>query len=707
MVLDAPSNTRTAVSKVASVRSTDSGVTFNETSTSAVNCSVLNPDGSVPCSVPDQPQVIADRRTQSLAGGDNLYLAWRAFTPVFVPPTTPGGMPTVTSGFDGVGINCSSDGGDTWKTSPDLSLGAASDFPRIAVGPDGSLWVSYTTATSYLCHGNGDPCAMDADCCSGSCAPSGTCQTPGGGTTSYSTRYRNARWVQKFSSCDGGMVAQPGFPVLIVDGVPDQTEMPGLDRPPVCGPYMVIPDDNDTTGQRLFFSWVEETSIDPSLIGANGNPALANDSLRIGESINGGLTWKIVGSPLNTVTTGHRFLPWGCATNGIAYVTWYDRRDATLTNPDLTAYYFRSAADPTNSGTPSLGAEVNVSGGTTPGTAFDDPQCQTRFNNGIDNADAETLCADLPPPPARVNAGSCQCPTGSATCTMSSGAACDLRVGAAPCAVASEVCVATGGGLPKYGDYNGAACSGGQLFMSWASAVAPAGAACAVRGSACSPTLPCCNGAPCNGGVCSLSSTTTCGANGTACMSDSNCCGNCVGNVCQPPINVWQSSTAVTLALSCATMATPDSNVVGAFDVDTGLPPSTVGAGYGQPSCRNQYLVDVDLTAAAFQGHARLTVSGFWSSTAPQQPCDDLQATTNVFVLDSTNTWKSFDVVTYLGLPVGAVCIPQAQSHTDPGSVGLDVTNIPLTSGFTRARIAVNAVEIGTTQAIATVGQIF
>ncbi len=54
---------------------------------------------------------------------------------------------------------------------------------------------------------------------------------------------------------------------------------------------------------------------------------------------------------------------------------------------------------------------------------------------------------------------------------------------------------------------------------------------------------------------------------------------------------------------------------------------------------------------------------------------------------------------------MGGYCIPKPQ-HTDPGSVGLDVTNVPLTRGFQKARIAVNAIDAGTTLAVAIAGEV-
>ena len=155
---------------------------------------------------------------------------------------------------------------------------------------------------------------------------------------------------------------------------------------------------------------------------------------------------------------------------------------------------------------------------------------------------------------------------------------------------------------------------------------------------------------------------------------------------------------------SCATAATPDFTTQAAFDIDTGLGSSTVGAGYGQPLCPSQYLVEVDLTAVAFAGHNTFSVSGFWSSAVEMQSCSLLKATMNVFVFDGS-AWRSWDVATYAGVSSGGYCIPVPQ-HTDPGSVGFDATSVPLTMGFQTARIAVTASEAGTILAVAIDGEI-
>jgi hypothetical protein len=150
---------------------------------------------------------------------------------------------------------------------------------------------------------------------------------------------------------------------------------------------------------------------------------------------------------------------------------------------------------------------------------------------------------------------------------------------------------------------------------------------------------------------------------------------------------------------TCATKATPDLSVQGAFDVDTGLPSSsTVGAGYGQSLCEGQYLVEADLQQQA----SDFVVSALWSSVVPATPCD-VRSTMNVFVFDGAS-WQSWDVVSYAGKADGGVCGVDTLSHTNAGSEGLDATNIPAARHFQRARIAARATEAGAAVPVAVVG---
>jgi hypothetical protein len=671
--------------RIGVLRSVDGGQTFTRTASVPLDCSVApaNPDGSAFCRLPDQPQLAADSRTQSMQGGDNLYVAWRQ--------TTNGD----------IGVSCSSDGGDTW-TTPNITVLAGGDVPRMTVGPDGDLSIAFENR-SYFCLGNGKQCSDSSTCCGGVCA-SGTCQSQPGVTTNFRDQYVYTLSVQRFSSCDSGFLPRTGFPTQVAQNINPLPAVAGLDRIPEYGPYMVVPDDSDTTGHRSFVIWIDETKQDLSLIGPDGAPALASDDIHLAESRDGENTWVVSPNTINTVSNGHRFLPWACSSKGIVYVTWYDRRDATKAASDLTAYFYRSFVDQANSGNPIMGAEVNVSGGTS--SAFDDPECDNGFPDYTTNPDEEVLCTDLPPLPAEIFGGRCLC-TDTTKCSSSSGVGCDFRE-TTPCTTPGESCVGDRG-IPEYGDYNGAACVNGQLFMAWATTTAPVGTNCAVQGGACSATTPCCNGFTCNGsGLCAApTSGATCVANKATCATNGDCCSfNCQGNACQPRVNIFESSTNVRPALSCATTLTPDVTASGDFDFDTGSGPGAVQGNYGQPDCVSQYLVDVDLTAAAFQNKSSLDVSGVWSAVLPPTPCDE-QSVMAVFVLNASGNWQIWDQVPYLGELSQNVCEPIAQSHSNPDAVGFGVSVIPLTMGFTRARIAVNATEGTTDIPVAVAGQIF
>jgi hypothetical protein len=155
-------------------------------------------------------------------------------------------------------------------------------------------------------------------------------------------------------------------------------------------------------------------------------------------------------------------------------------------------------------------------------------------------------------------------------------------------------------------------------------------------------------------------------------------------------------------APACASSATPDATFTGPFDVDTGLPPSTIGAEYGQPDCKNQYLVEVDVTQIAFQGHD-VVVLGRWTSALPAVPCDE-RTTMSVTVFDGSS-WHLWDSVMYVGQADGNTCHAQTSGHIDPGSAGLDATNIPAAKAFEKARVAVGATEGDAQVAVAITGQ--
>jgi hypothetical protein len=117
----------------------------------------------------------------------------------------------------------------------------------------------------------------------------------------------------------------------------------------------------------------------------------------------------------------HRFMPWICASGRSAFVSWYDRSRATAINNSLTDY---------------LGAGVAMENGAlvskwiTNASGNADPECATGFPSGQEFPNLATSCVPAQMP-------------------------------------------GVGGGVPKYGDYNGNACAGPFFFAAWASATAP------------------------------------------------------------------------------------------------------------------------------------------------------------------------------------------------------------------------------------------
>ncbi len=601
------------------------------------------------CYVADQPQLAADRKTRS-GMGDQLYLAWRGFA-------------TMTA-FSGIGLNCSPDGGNSWIHLDESTLMGLHDFPRISVGPDGFVYVLSEVA--------------------------------GTATGTYNLS------VQKFSNCMSGF--HPQFSTVIAENIgqtPATAPISGLDRQP-SGQYMIAPDDT-SAGNRLFVTYVAD----------DGN---GNDAIDVAESTDGGMTWTLGATPVNSNPVGARFFPWACVSQGIAYVTWYDRRDSPTQQPDLTAYYFGSMLDQTDAGIPTIRSDFSVSGP----PQFDDPECLSGFLpdqyiNGagsVRNVLEETECKDLPL--RQVNAGVCTeggAPVGGITTPPGSFELCDFRE-ANNCSVLGEAC-ATGGGGPKYGDYNAAACAHGQLFAAWTSATPPQGVVCGQSGAACTASPnSCCNGVPCIMGACrpaalemALDDGGTCVANNAPCREAAsevnNCCSlNCLGGVCEPGVTVYTSSNIVSTESQCATMtlppSTPPLSFTGAFSVDTGLAPySAIGATYGesQPACPNQLVVDVNLSPSL--AGENFFVSGSWSNTlsVPSSNCTALSATTIVFGRPAVGPFQIWDEVSSQSELQGSLC-NATTTHTNPADEGSGGTFVPA-GMFAELRIAVEATQNG------------
>ena len=397
--------------------SSDNGHTFKFAG-NAVLCPNTTP---LVCSGPDQPHIAADRFSLSFAGQDRVYLVWRNFSGLGLTPR----------------IVCSIDGGLTWPEQE--SIDVAGDFPRVTVGPDGSVFVAYESGHNIM--------------------------------------------LRKFSACDAGFTPQPS--IVVSTFFPVSCPVPGLDR---CNDGNVLSSPtvsiDPLDANHVYVAWATST-------------AKGNEDIRVAESKDGSLTFPR-SARVNSAATARRFMPWVCASQGNALVGWYDRRDATTANNDLTAYF----AGMVTSGASGLAvsADVNVSGNS-------DPQCASGWPCSTRSSADATSCR----PVQTQLAGTCS----------QSGNACDFSK---PNCASGETCN-TGSGCPKYGDYNGAACISGRLFAAWASATSPPGIAAVSTISifSTSVTVP----APtCSAGL------TLCSGECVDTVSDPFNCGGC-GNVCR------------------------------------------------------------------------------------------------------------------------------------------------------------------------------
>ena len=402
-------------------RSTNGGQTFQVRGT-AFTCGALPQCNFTGGQIPDQEHIAADR-TNQVNNQDQVYNVFRNGS---ANPTW--------------GITCSTDGGANWGAG---NVGIAGDFPRVTVGQDGFVYVAFE-----------DRDAMNV------------------------ARLR----VAKFASC-GTNAALPilaGWPVTVAAGVGElPCPIPGLDRctsgNTMRSPTVVV---DDTSATHVFYAYARNT-------------AAGNENILIHDSTDGGTTWSGA-TTLNGGGTARRFMPWTCATRGTAYVTWYDRRNATAANDDLTDYFGASATR--SGGTLNAGAEFQVNN---PGTS--DAQCQggqavgsqASWPGGSRANTDSTSCSQQPQLAGVCGTGPCgpgnTCPAGQ-VCDLAGGALgrgtgicrfgaqqfCDFATVA--CADGRDSCQLWGGGIPKYGDYNGNACAQGHLYAVWASAT-PARAA--------------------------------------------------------------------------------------------------------------------------------------------------------------------------------------------------------------------------------------
>ncbi|HEX2062085.1 MAG TPA: sialidase family protein, partial [Thermoanaerobaculia bacterium] len=262
---------------VALYASTDQGKSFSYVTT-AVDRRAANINT-------DQPHIVADRWNTSASGKDLLYVVWQE---TFQYRSR---------------ITCSSDGGSTWSAPVDAFSGDFG-YPRVAVGPDGMVYVASRSGTNIT--------------------------------------------LEKFSGCEAGLVPQFGFPLSVTIRDVD-CPVPGLDRcnngNTLSSPTIAVDDRNPAT---VYLAYAQTT-------------AMGNQNIIVMQSVDGGLTWPVSKSVVaNANVTGVRFMPWIAAWNSVVYAGWYDRRDATAASNDLTSYYMNNVS--VVSGTLTAGTEVDLSG---------------------------------------------------------------------------------------------------------------------------------------------------------------------------------------------------------------------------------------------------------------------------------------------------------------------------------------------------------
>ena len=322
------------------------------------------------------------------------------------------------------GITCSTDGGATW---PNNNVGLAGDFPRVTVAADGSVYVAYVEGSNMM--------------------------------------------IDKFAGCAANMPEVTGFPKTVASGVNVVTcPVPGLDRcnngNDLRSPTAAI---DDTNSSHIFYAYATNTGA-------------GNENILVRDSTDSGANWS---SPttLNGGGTARRFMPWMCATKGTAYVTWYDRRNATGSADDLTDYFGNSVA---RSGSLNAGTEFQVNDPMT-----SDAQClagkavgsQQSWPGGSRATGDSTSCSNPNEQPELAGVcgtGACgpmnSCPSGetcdsTGICRFGAQQFCDFNT--TVCTNIKDSCQLWGGGVPKYGDYDGNACAVGHLYATWASATPP------------------------------------------------------------------------------------------------------------------------------------------------------------------------------------------------------------------------------------------
>ena len=359
-------------------RSTDNGHTFPFASM-AVNC-----PGASNCSLADQEHIASDR-VNAGGGGDRVYNVWRNF-------------PVMGGGAFSLRIVCSNNNAATWSAQQVIGAG---DFPRVAVGRDGFVYVAWASGGNMMLH--------------------------------------------KYSDCDAGLNPQVGWPIVVSAFTNVVCPVPGLDR---CNGRNILSSPvigtDDLDANHVYYSFATSTGA-------------GNENVMVFDSTDGGATFPR-SVRVNNNVTGKRFLSWVSTYGGVAAVSWYDRRNATVANNDLTRFFIGTAWVKG----PNLvagAAETDLSG-------INDTHCGAGWPCATNATTDSESCSAQPQLAGRCLNPMTSPPSGSNTPCDFSGATC-----AAP-----EACL-NGSGCPKYGDYNGNAAAAGRQYSAWASFVTPVGAA--------------------------------------------------------------------------------------------------------------------------------------------------------------------------------------------------------------------------------------
>jgi len=245
--------------------------------------------------------------------------------------------------------------------------------------------------------------------------------------------------VHKFSSCSSGLTPQLGFPKTVAAVTDVTCPVSGLDRCNLGGNILSSHTAavDDTNANHLYAAFADHT-------------AAGNENVIVRDSTDGGQTWPAARAvTINGAATGRRFMPWVSTNGGEAFVAWYDRRAATPAANDLTEY-FGGRARLDSLGNLVAGPEFKIS-------QVVDPQCAAGWPSAPRSPNDSESCSVQPQ-----LAGVC-----SGTTTR-----CDFSAGCP----GGQPCI-TGGGSPKYGDYNGNASGAGRFFTAFASAKSPPGIA--------------------------------------------------------------------------------------------------------------------------------------------------------------------------------------------------------------------------------------